>query len=65
MITRAALLVALIAAVAAPLGAAGPPRQADLEAEIVCPTCKTTLDQSNSPIATPDEDVHPGPDRSR
>ena len=26
--------------------------QADLEAEIVCPTCKTTLDQSNSPIAT-------------
>jgi cytochrome c-type biogenesis protein CcmH len=32
--------------------AAGPPRQADLEAEIVCPTCKTTLDQSSSPIAT-------------
>lgn len=31
---------------------AGPPRQADLEAEIVCPTCRTTLDQSNSPIAT-------------
>ena len=26
--------------------------QADLEAEIVCPTCKTTLDQSTSPIAT-------------
>ena len=24
----------------------------NLEAEIVCPTCKTTLDQSNSPIAT-------------
>ena len=51
MISRAALLVAIIAAVAAPAGAAGPPRQADLEAEIVCPTCKTTLDQSNSPIA--------------
>ena len=32
--------------------AAGPPVQADLEAEIVCPTCKTTLDQSSSPIAT-------------
>jgi len=32
--------------------AASPPRQADLEAEIVCPTCKTTLDQSSSPIAT-------------
>jgi cytochrome c-type biogenesis protein CcmH len=32
--------------------AASPPRQADLEAEIVCPTCHTTLDQSSSPIAT-------------
>jgi len=31
--------------------AASPPRQADLEAEIVCPTCKTTLDMSTSPIA--------------
>ena len=45
----AAVLVALAFAVAA---AAAPPRQADLEAEIVCPTCKVTLDQSNSPIAT-------------
>jgi len=32
--------------------AAGRPVQADLEAEIVCPTCKTTLDQSSAPIAT-------------
>jgi cytochrome c-type biogenesis protein CcmH len=39
-------------ALAASAAAAGPPAQADLEAEIVCPTCKTTLDQSNSPIAT-------------
>ena len=31
--------------------AAGRPVQSDLEAEIVCPTCKTTLDQSNAPIA--------------
>jgi cytochrome c-type biogenesis protein CcmH len=45
----AAGIVAL--ALAAPAVAA-PPRQADLEAEIVCPTCKTTLDQSSSPIAT-------------
>ena len=45
----AALLAVLVLAVPA---TAGPPRQADLEAEIVCPTCKTTLDQSNSPIAT-------------
>jgi cytochrome c-type biogenesis protein CcmH len=39
-------------ALAAAAAAASPPRQADLEAEIVCPTCKTTLDQSSSPIAT-------------
>ncbi|MEO5632475.1 cytochrome c-type biogenesis protein CcmH [Gaiella sp.] len=47
------LLIALAAALvlAASALAAGPPVQADLEAEIVCPTCKTTLDQSNAPIA--------------
>lgn len=45
------VLVAIALAVPAAAGAA-PPRQADLEAEIVCPTCKTTLDQSSSPIAT-------------
>ena len=27
------------------------PTQAELEGELVCPTCKTTLDQSNAPIA--------------
>lgn len=31
--------------------AADPPRAADLEAELVCPVCETTLDQSNAPIA--------------
>jgi cytochrome c-type biogenesis protein CcmH len=31
--------------------AAGPPRAADLEAELVCPVCETTLDQSNAPVA--------------
>ncbi len=30
---------------------AGPPNAADLEAEIVCPVCKTTLDMSNAEIA--------------
>ncbi len=47
------LVVVSIAALAlaATAGAAGGPVQADLEAEIVCPTCKTTLDQSNAPIA--------------
>jgi len=28
-----------------------PPRAADLEAEFVCPICKTTLDQSDAPVA--------------
>jgi cytochrome c-type biogenesis protein CcmH len=50
-VTRA-LVAALLALVLAAPAAAGPPKQADLEAEIVCPTCKVTLDQSNSPIAT-------------
>lgn len=27
------------------------PNAADLEAELVCPVCKTTLDQSNAPVA--------------
>ena len=50
--TRApAAVVAAIALALAGAAAGGPPRQADLEAEIVCPTCKTTLDQSSSPIA--------------
>jgi cytochrome c-type biogenesis protein CcmH len=37
------------------LGVAGlaraAPSPADLEAELVCPTCKTTLDQSDAPVA--------------
>ena len=47
-----ALVAALVALALAVPAAAAPPTQADLEAEIVCPTCKVTLDQSNSPIAT-------------
>lgn len=43
----AAAGVVLIAAAA---GAAAP-SPADLEAELVCPTCDTTLDQSNAPVA--------------
>jgi cytochrome c-type biogenesis protein CcmH len=30
---------------------ANQPRAADLEAELVCPVCETTLDQSNAPVA--------------
>ena len=46
-----ALVAAFVALALAVPAAAGPPRQADLEAEVVCPTCKVTLDQSSSPIA--------------
>ena len=47
-----ALVAALVALALAVPAAAAPPKQSDLEAEVVCPTCKVTLDQSNSPIAT-------------
>jgi cytochrome c-type biogenesis protein CcmH len=50
-VTRAALAVTLVALVAAGAAPAAPPNAADLEAEIVCPVCETTLDQSNAPIA--------------
>ena len=39
------------ALIAAGTAAAAPPNAADLEAELVCPVCETTLDQSNAPIA--------------
>lgn len=45
----AAGLVAL--ALVGSAAAAGPPVQSDLEAVIVCPTCRTTLDKSSAPIA--------------
>ena len=48
----AILVIATASLVAAlPAAAEGPPNAADLEAELVCPTCKTTLDQSEAPIA--------------
>jgi cytochrome c-type biogenesis protein CcmH len=48
---RAAALVVLLGALAAGAAAAAPPNAADLEAELVCPVCETTLDQSNAPVA--------------
>jgi cytochrome c-type biogenesis protein CcmH len=51
VIRLATLLVLGGLAVASTGVAANPPRAADLEAEIVCPVCETTLDQSNAPIA--------------
>ena len=51
--TRIAAVVAV--ALVTMLGGAGSglaaPSPADLEAELVCPTCKTTLDQSDAPVA--------------
>lgn len=49
---RKALPLLLALALAAP-AAAGErdPTLAELEGEVICPTCKTTLDQSRSPIA--------------
>ena len=48
------VLVALVlglAVVPSALASEQHPTQAELEGELVCPTCSTTLDQSNAPIA--------------
>lgn len=47
------LAVAAAALLLAPAAAASErhPTQGEMEAEVVCPTCHTTLDQSDSPIA--------------
>ena len=51
--TRLGVVVAVGVLALVVTGAAltAPPNAADLEAEIVCPVCETTLDQSNAPIA--------------
>jgi cytochrome c-type biogenesis protein CcmH len=50
---RLRALVFVVGALAAcgSASAAGPPKAADLEAELVCPICETTLDQSTAPVA--------------
>ncbi len=48
---RFALVAVLGLLVLAGSSAAAPPKAADLESELVCPVCETTLDQSNAPIA--------------
>jgi cytochrome c-type biogenesis protein CcmH len=52
-VTRIAAVaaVAVVALLAGGGAALAAPSPADLEAELVCPTCKTTLDQSDSPVA--------------
>ena len=46
-----ALAVAVLALAFAGPAAAACPTLADLEGELICPTCKTTLDQSDAPVA--------------
>ena len=48
---RAILAAALVLALASPAAAASRPSLAKLESEVMCPVCKTTLDQSDSPAA--------------
>lgn len=48
---RAAALTLVLGVIATGSALAAPPNAADLEAELVCPVCETTLDQSNAPVA--------------
>ena len=52
IVSRAALVVLAGLALAAPASASeSRPTLAELETEVICPTCHTTLDQSSSAIA--------------
>ena len=52
MIARAVATIALaVVLVPAAHASEAHPTQAEVEAELVCPTCKTTLDQSNALVA--------------
>lgn len=48
---RAAAIAVALGALVVGAASAAPPNAADLEAELVCPVCETTLDQSNAPVA--------------
>jgi cytochrome c-type biogenesis protein CcmH len=50
-VIRLTVLALVLGAFAAGAASAAPPNAADLEAELVCPVCETTLDQSNAPVA--------------
>jgi cytochrome c-type biogenesis protein CcmH len=52
ILARAAVLAIATLAVASPvLASESQPTLAELETEVICPTCHTTLDQSSSPVA--------------
>jgi cytochrome c-type biogenesis protein CcmH len=50
-VIRLLALAVVLGAFAPGVAAAVPPNAADLEAELVCPVCETTLDQSTAPVA--------------
>ena len=50
-IVLVALALGLATASAARAAAGGRPSAAELESELVCPVCQTTLDQSDAPVA--------------
>jgi cytochrome c-type biogenesis protein CcmH len=51
-VTGLVTLVAVALALAGPAAASeSQPTLAEIESEVVCPTCHTTLDQSSSPVA--------------
>jgi cytochrome c-type biogenesis protein CcmH len=52
LLLATAFALGIVASGAAAAAAAEePPNAADLEAELVCPVCETTLDQSDAPVA--------------
>jgi cytochrome c-type biogenesis protein CcmH len=51
ILTIAVALLASGAVLVPPASAASPPSAAALEGQLVCPTCKETLDESDSPVA--------------
>ena len=48
---RALFVAAVLGVLVVGPATAAPPNAADLEAELVCPVCETTLDQSTAPVA--------------
>lgn len=48
---RRTLVLLAVLALAAPAAAAERPTLADIEDEVICPTCNTTLELSSSPVA--------------
>ena len=57
--SRSPLLLRPRASQGRPRRASRSPTLAELESEVICPTCHTTLDQSHLAVAEPDAELHP------